>query len=57
MRGGGWDNAKKIVETILKQKKTALHDATMVGETVGDPFKDTSTQGNIVRDLLVGISC
>ena len=41
--GGGWDNAKKIVETILKQKGTALHDATVVGDTVGDPFKDTSS--------------
>ena len=41
--GGGWDNAKKIVETILKQKGTPLHDATVVGDTVGDPFKDTSS--------------
>jgi K(+)-stimulated pyrophosphate-energized sodium pump len=41
--GGGWDNAKKIVETELKQKGTALHDATVVGDTVGDPFKDTSS--------------
>ena len=37
------DNAKKIVETELKQKGTALHDATVVGDTVGDPFKDTSS--------------
>ncbi len=41
--GGGWDNAKKIVETVLKQKGTPLHDATVVGDTVGDPFKDTSS--------------
>jgi K(+)-stimulated pyrophosphate-energized sodium pump len=41
--GGAWDNAKKIVETVLKQKGTALHDATVVGDTVGDPFKDTSS--------------
>jgi K(+)-stimulated pyrophosphate-energized sodium pump len=41
--GGGWDNAKKIVETELKAKGTALHDATVVGDTVGDPFKDTSS--------------
>ncbi len=41
--GGAWDNAKKVVETVLKQKGTALHDATVVGDTVGDPFKDTSS--------------
>src|SRR5262245_24833303 len=41
--GGGWDNAKKIVEVELKQKGTPLHDATVVGDTVGDPFKDTSS--------------
>ncbi len=41
--GGAWDNAKKIVETELKQKGTELHDATVVGDTVGDPFKDTSS--------------
>jgi K(+)-stimulated pyrophosphate-energized sodium pump len=41
--GGAWDNAKKIVETQLKQKGTPLHDATIVGDTVGDPFKDTSS--------------
>ena len=39
--GGAWDNAKKIVEVDLKQKGTALHAATVVGDTVGDPFKDT----------------
>jgi K(+)-stimulated pyrophosphate-energized sodium pump len=41
--GGAWDNAKKIVEVVLKQKGTPLHDATVVGDTVGDPFKDTSS--------------
>ncbi len=41
--GGAWDNAKKIVETELRQKGTPLHDATVVGDTVGDPFKDTSS--------------
>jgi K(+)-stimulated pyrophosphate-energized sodium pump len=41
--GGAWDNAKKIVETELKLKGTELHDATVVGDTVGDPFKDTSS--------------
>jgi K(+)-stimulated pyrophosphate-energized sodium pump len=41
--GGAWDNAKKVVEVDLKQKGSALHDATVVGDTVGDPFKDTSS--------------
>ncbi len=41
--GGAWDNAKKIVETVLKEKGTDLHAATVVGDTVGDPFKDTSS--------------
>lgn len=41
--GGSWDNAKKIVEVDLKEKGTPLHDATIVGDTVGDPFKDTSS--------------
>jgi K(+)-stimulated pyrophosphate-energized sodium pump len=41
--GAAWDNAKKIVETKLKQKGTPLHDATVIGDTVGDPFKDTSS--------------
>ena len=41
--GGAWDNAKKIVEVELKMKGTPLHDATIVGDTVGDPFKDTSS--------------
>jgi len=41
--GGAWDNAKKIVEVELKRKGTPLHDATIVGDTVGDPFKDTSS--------------
>jgi K(+)-stimulated pyrophosphate-energized sodium pump len=41
--GGAWDNAKKIVEVEMKAKGTPLHDATVVGDTVGDPFKDTSS--------------
>lgn len=41
--GGAWDNAKKIVEVELKDKGSELHDATVVGDTVGDPFKDTSS--------------
>ncbi len=41
--GGAWDNAKKIVETELRMKGTELHEATVVGDTVGDPFKDTSS--------------
>src|SRR6058998_3266949 len=41
--GGAWDNAKKVVEVELKQKGTELHAATVVGDTVGDPFKDTSS--------------
>jgi K(+)-stimulated pyrophosphate-energized sodium pump len=41
--GGAWDNAKKIVEVTLKEKGTPLHAATVVGDTVGDPFKDTSS--------------
>ncbi len=41
--GGAWDNAKKVVETELRAKGTELHDATVVGDTVGDPFKDTSS--------------
>ena len=41
--GGAWDNAKKIVEVELKQKGTPLHDATVIGDTVGDPFKDTAS--------------
>jgi K(+)-stimulated pyrophosphate-energized sodium pump len=43
--GGAWDNAKKIVEVELKEKGTPLHDACVVGDTVGDPFKDTSGPG------------
>ncbi|HUI54383.1 MAG TPA: sodium/proton-translocating pyrophosphatase, partial [Bryobacteraceae bacterium] len=39
--GGAWDNAKKVVETELRAKGTELHAATVVGDTVGDPFKDT----------------
>jgi K(+)-stimulated pyrophosphate-energized sodium pump len=41
--GGAWDNAKKVVETQLRAKGTELHAATVVGDTVGDPFKDTSS--------------
>jgi K(+)-stimulated pyrophosphate-energized sodium pump len=41
--GGAWDNAKKVVEVQLKEKGTELHAATIVGDTVGDPFKDTSS--------------
>ncbi len=41
--GGCWDNSKKVVEVDLKEKGTELHDATVVGDTVGDPFKDTSS--------------
>ncbi len=41
--GGAWDNAKKVVEVDLQEKNTPLHDATIVGDTVGDPYKDTSS--------------
>ncbi len=41
--GGAWDNAKKVVEVDLQEKGTELHDATVIGDTVGDPFKDTSS--------------
>ena len=41
--GGAWDNAKKYVEVDLKEKNTPLHAATVVGDTVGDPFKDTTS--------------
>ena len=41
--GGAWDNAKKVVETELRAKGTDLHAAAVVGDTVGDPFKDTSS--------------
>ena len=41
--GGCWDNAKKIVEVDLDEKGTPLHDATVIGDTVGDPYKDTSS--------------
>ena len=44
--GGAWDNAKKVVEIELKAKGTDLHAATVVGDTVGDPFKDTSIGGD-----------
>src|SRR5881296_1494160 len=41
--GGAWDNAKKVVEVDLKEKGTPLHAATVIGDTVGDPFKDTAS--------------
>ena len=41
--GGAWDNAKKVVEVDMKAKGSSLHDASVVGDTVGDPFKDTSS--------------
>ncbi|HOP48802.1 MAG TPA: sodium/proton-translocating pyrophosphatase, partial [Desulfobacteraceae bacterium] len=41
--GGAWDNAKKIVEVDLKEEGTPLHEAAVVGDTVGDPYKDTSS--------------
>jgi len=41
--GGAWDNAKKVVEVDLKEKGTDLHAACVVGDTVGDPFKDTTS--------------
>ena len=55
--GGAWDNAKKIVEVELKMKNTPLHAATVVGDTVGDPFKDTSGPSlNILIKLMSVIS-
>jgi K(+)-stimulated pyrophosphate-energized sodium pump len=41
--GGAWDNAKKVVEVDLREKNTPLHDAAVIGDTVGDPFKDTTS--------------
>src|SRR5687768_9560148 len=41
--GGAWDNAKKLVEVDFKEKGTAVHAATVIGDTVGDPFKDTTS--------------
>jgi len=41
--GGAWDNAKKVVEVDMQEKGTPLHEASVVGDTVGDPFKDTSS--------------
>jgi len=55
--GGAWDNAKKIVEVELKEKGTPLHAATVVGDTVGDPFKDTSGPSmNILIKLMSIVS-
>ena len=55
--GGAWDNAKKVVEVDLKEKGTALHDACVVGDTVGDPFKDTSGPSlNILIKLMSIVS-
>ena len=66
--GGAWDNAKKLVEVELKMKGTPLHEATVVGDTVGDPYKDTSSVamnpvikftslfGILAVELAVGIS-
>ena len=41
--GGSWDNAKKVIEVDLNEKNTPLHEAAVIGDTVGDPFKDTSS--------------
>lgn len=66
--GGAWDNAKKYVEVVLKAKGTEIHDATVVGDTVGDPYKDTSSVamnpvikftslfGILAVELAIGIS-
>jgi len=55
--GGAWDNAKKVVEVELKEKGTPLHAATVVGDTVGDPFKDTSGPSmNILIKLMTVVS-
>ncbi len=56
--GGSWDNAKKLVEVDLREKNTPLHDATIVGDTVGDPFKDTASVAlnpNIKFSTLFGL--
>ena len=55
--GGAWDNAKKVVEVDLNEKGTPLHDAAVVGDTVGDPFKDTSGPSlNILIKLMTIVS-
>ena len=55
--GGCWDNAKKIVEVDMAEKGTPLHEATVVGDTVGDPFKDTSGPAmNILVKLMTIVS-
>jgi K(+)-stimulated pyrophosphate-energized sodium pump len=55
--GGAWDNVKKIVEVELKQKGTPLHAATVIGDTVGDPFKDTTGPSlNILIKLMSMVS-
>ena len=55
--GGCWDNAKKIVEVDLQEKGTPLHEATVVGDTVGDPFKDTSGPSiNVLLTLMTIVS-
>ena len=55
--GGCWDNAKKIVEVDMAEKGTPLHEATVVGDTVGDPFKDTSGPSiNILIKLMTIVS-
>jgi len=55
--GGSWDNAKKVIEVDMKEKGTDLHAASVVGDTVGDPFKDTSGPSmNILIKLMSIVS-
>src|SRR5205823_1723634 len=54
--GGAWDNAKKVVEVDLKEKGTPLHAAVVVGDTVGDPFKDTSSVADPARAAITASS-